>query len=119
MTASAETVMTEPDCPKCPFTPMETVAWEGVQADQCPKCKGLWFDSGELARASRDPAVMARALAEAPLRPRAGAANCPRCLQPMVNGGLVNEFIRVDRCPAHGVWLDAGEQRLLSKLLGL
>lgn len=111
--------MAEPDCPKCAFTPMEPVALDGgVHADECPKCKGHWFDSGELTRAARDPAVMERALAAEPLRPRAGSANCPRCLKPMSNGGLVNEFLRVDRCLEHGVWLDAGEQHLLSKLLG-
>lgn len=110
----------EADCPKCPFTPMESVTLEnGVEADQCPKCKGQWFDHGELAGASSDPEKVTRALAEAPIKPRDGAANCPRCLRPMVNGGLGSEFIRVDRCAAHGIWLDAGEQRLLSKILGL
>lgn len=112
--------MAEPDCPKCPFTPMELVTLEGgVQADECPQCKGHWFDPGELAKASKDPVAMERALLAAPLRPRAGAANCPRCLKPMINGGLGNEFIRVDRCPDHGLWLDKGEQRLLGKILGL
>lgn len=112
--------MAEPDCPKCPFTPMTPVTLEsGVQADECPTCHGCWFDTGELAKASKDSAAMERTLAAAPLRPRAGTANCPRCLKPMPNGGLGNEFIRVDRCVEHGVWLDAGEQRLLTKILGL
>ncbi|MDX6769684.1 MAG: zf-TFIIB domain-containing protein [Elusimicrobiota bacterium] len=112
--------MSEPDCPKCPFTPMNPVTLEGgVQADECPKCRGQWFDAGELAKASKDAAAMARALADAPLRPREGKANCPRCLKAMVNGGLGSEFIRVDRCVEHGVWLDAGERRLLAQMLGL
>lgn len=112
--------MAEPDCPKCAFTPMEPAELEGgVHADVCPKCKGEWYDNGELTQASKDPAAMERALAAPPLRPREGKANCPRCLKPMSNGGLVNEFIRVDRCAEHGVWLDAGEHRLLTKLLGL
>lgn len=91
----------------------------GVSADECPNCRGRWLDSGELARSSKDPAAMDRALAAAPLRPRPGTANCPRCLKPMTNGGLGNEFLRVDRCAEHGVWLDAGELRLLGKILGL
>ncbi len=111
--------MAEPDCPKCPFTPMEPVAVEGgVAADECPKCKGHWFDAGELGRASKDPVAVERALAQS-LKPRPGKANCPRCHKPMVNAGLGSEFVRVDRCVEHGVWLDAGEQRLLSKILGV
>lgn len=89
-----------------------------IEADQCPKCKGVWFDNGELAAASKDPDKMRRLLMEAPLKPRDGSANCPRCLRVMVNGGLGNEFIRVDRCVEHGVWLDEGEKRLLEKILG-
>lgn len=112
--------MAEPDCPKCAFTPMEPVTLDGgVEADECPKCKGHWFDCGELSKASKDPAAMERALASPPLRPRDGSANCPRCSRLMLNGGLGNEFIRVDRCAEHGIWLDAGEQRLLGKILGL
>lgn len=112
--------MAEPDCPKCAFTPMEPVMLEnGVEADECPTCKGQWFESGELARASKDPAAVAALLLSAPLRPRDGSANCPACLKPMINGGLGSEFLRVDRCAEHGVWLDAGERRLLSKILGL
>jgi Zn-finger nucleic acid-binding protein len=111
--------MPEPDCPKCPFSPMDPVTLaNGVEADRCPKCKGHWFDSGELAAASKNPEVVTRALAE-PLKPRDGAANCPRCLRPMLNAGVGSEFLRVDRCAEHGVWLDAGEERVLEKILGL
>ena len=75
--------MPEPDCPKCPFTPMEPFeAAPGVEADKCPKCEGLWFDSGELAEASKNPDAMRQVLMAAPLKPRDGSANCPRCLRP-------------------------------------
>lgn len=89
----------------------------GIKADECPKCKGRWFDHDELAKSVADRGRYEKAIATGPLRPRPGKANCPRCLKVMTNGGLGNEFLRVDMCSAHGIWLDAGEQSLLEKLL--
>lgn len=33
-------------CPKCGYD-LLTSEWQGVQIDQCPNCKGIWFDAGE------------------------------------------------------------------------
>ena len=111
--------MAERDCPKCPYSPMEpaTLA-NGVEADRCPKCKGLWFDPGELSRAAKNPVQVEMELAAPPLRPKQGTAQCPDCHTPMLNVGVGSEFLRVDRCMSgHGLWLDAGEERLLEELL--
>jgi len=38
--------MKEPDCPKCPFSPMDRLKLDGgVEVDECP-VHGLWMDSG-------------------------------------------------------------------------
>ncbi|HXD32257.1 MAG TPA: zf-TFIIB domain-containing protein [Pyrinomonadaceae bacterium] len=34
-------------CPRCDGT-LETKTFENVEVDICPKCGGLWLDSGEL-----------------------------------------------------------------------
>ena len=111
--------MKEPDCPKCPFSPMDQVKLDGgVEVDECPRCKGRWYDFDELAKCVKDRPRFEAALAMGVLKPRAGSAKCPTCLKDMVNGGLGNEFLRVDQCPGHGFWLDAGELKLLDRLLG-
>ncbi|MGH7646005.1 MAG: zf-TFIIB domain-containing protein [Gemmatimonadales bacterium] len=33
-------------CPKCGYD-LLTSEWHGVQIDQCPNCRGIWFDAGE------------------------------------------------------------------------
>jgi len=91
----------------------------GFAIDECPECGGRWYDLGELEKASRDPAKFKEKAQAGPLRPRPSARNCPRCLQSMVNGGLISEFLRVDACEAcKGIWLDKNEIRLVDTLLG-
>lgn len=108
----------ELDCPKCPATPMQTREVGTLKLDECPRCGGRWYDLGELAASVKDPPAFRKAAAAGPLRPRPGRAPCPRCGKPMTNGGLVNEFLRVDLCPAcRGFWLDKNEIRLLDSLL--
>lgn len=34
-------------CPKCGFG-LITGDWVGIQIDQCPNCRGIWFDAGEV-----------------------------------------------------------------------
>lgn len=110
--------MAEPDCPKCPFSPMDVLdLGGGVQVDECPRCKGRWYDYDELAKCVKDRSRLEAALAKGPIRPRPGSAKCPRCLADMQNGGLGGEFLRVDQCSAHGIWLDESEVRLIDKAL--
>lgn len=107
----------ERDCPKCPFSPMDEIHHGDMVIDECPKCKGRWFDFDELARSVTNRAAFEAAVAKGPLKPRQGEAKCPVCLSDMQNGGLGSEFLRVDQCPGHGFWLDESELRLLDKLL--
>lgn len=109
--------MAERDCPKCPFSPMESIQAGDMVLDECPKCHGRWYDFDELAKVVQNPAAFSEAVAKGPLKPRKGDAKCPVCLDDMLNGGLGHELVRVDQCPGHGFWLDSNELRLLDKLL--
>ena len=40
-------------CPKCQIE-METKNVKGVSLDECSRCKGIWFDSGELDKIKED-----------------------------------------------------------------
>jgi Zn-finger nucleic acid-binding protein len=111
------------NCPK-DNTPLETHSLGEVQVDECPTCRGAWFDAGELEQAKntadpdlgwmefdlwRDQERYSLSLSE---------RQCPRDGQPMVailygkpaqpageSGGVT-----VDHCvKCGGVWLDAGE----------
>lgn len=97
---------------------MKAVTEKELDLDECPKCGGRWYDLGELAKAVKDQAGFQKAIAQGPLRPREGKAICPHCRKHMVNGGLVNELLRVDLCPGcKGFWLDKNELGLLERLL--
>ncbi len=110
-------LMAERDCPKCPFSPMDEIDLGKIIVDECPRCKGRWYDFDELAQVVTNPDAFTAAIAKGPLKPRQGEAKCPVCLEDMMNGGFGSELLRVDQCAGHGFWLDEGELRLLDKLL--
>lgn len=45
-------------CPRCDFSDLREIDRDGVTIDQCPECRGIWLDRGELekliARTTRD-----------------------------------------------------------------
>lgn len=38
------------NCSRCPSQPLVEVKLDEVIVDECPQCKGIWLDSGEVAR---------------------------------------------------------------------
>lgn len=104
-----------PPCPACEAQPLSEEKDEsGVAFDLCPKCRGVWLDSGELSTLLGKPA------AEGLLDFRQGARKCVRCAKPMLRGSFVSPGLLVDRCaPCGGLWLDHQELRLVRKLLGV
>lgn len=106
-------------CPDCK-EPLLIVEFEGVELDYCPRCRGSWFDAGELeliaeqAGASTEPLRQALHSAGRP-----GTRCCPRCNLRLEMLPLPGS-ITVDRCPTgEGLWLDAGElTQILQKHAG-
>lgn len=100
------------ECPKCGtgLVPEQVGPLIAVNLDSCPRCRGTWFDRGELDRLDHSVWSNVETLLN---RPVSGAAplRCPRCggaltpVSPADAEGLV-----VERCAAcAGFWLDAGE----------
>lgn len=87
-------------CPGCK-APMAPRPYRGVEIDACSACRGVWFDTGELARAARKPLP-------AFLRSGPSSRACPTCAVPLVVGRLGP--VEVDACATcRGAYFDAGE----------
>ena len=105
------------DCPRCRLA-LRRVDYEGVEADLCDECWGMWLDTGELeeilAKRSFEFNETEREqildLMDASSAGPTDPAPCPRCGKTM-RRRVYDEAVRIvlDGCPEHGVWLDTGE----------
>lgn len=98
------------ECPRC-FT--KTIRKEvkvfgpNIEIDICPKCNGIWLDSGELGKMIKDKKITDYLTKDIGTKTESKLV-CPRC------GGLMDiekaDDIEVDVClTCRGVWLDEGE----------
>jgi Zn-finger nucleic acid-binding protein len=106
------------DCPRCKLMLRET-QYEGVTADICDNCWGIWLDRGELEEVLDSRAMqfsdaerkqITSIRGESALPRESEPAACPKCGRIMdVVHSDAGVQITLDRCPEHGVWLDPGE----------
>jgi len=98
------------DCPR-DFTLMIQeeieVLGKNVIVDACPKCDGMWLDTGELKKLTGDRKLSDYLTKDIGTKTESKLV-CPRC------GGLMDlelaDEVEVDVClKCNGVWLDAGE----------
>ncbi len=84
-------------------------SWRAGEAacERCPRCGGLWIETtsflallGATPTAQHPDELMVHNDGS---RRRA----CPHCLEPMDLAWI--DFLQLDQCLEHGVWLDAGE----------
>lgn len=101
-------------CPKCEGN-LEKVIYEETEIDQCPRCRGIWFDSleAELLKNLKgseniDSGTFQKENPSESLQKR---VNCPRCQVPMLKILDFDEYpLWYETClECHGLWLDAGE----------
>jgi len=100
-------------CPKCPDTELREMELpESITIDMCPKCKGIWYDRGEVGfqqELERDIPELEKV--EATKHPT--DCDCPRCeagtkLEEMRYSSVSD--LMIDRCPkCEGIFLDKGE----------
>ena len=104
-------------CPRC-HLPLRRETYEGVDIDFCDSCWGCWLDSGELSMilesrqlvfTEEDKQQILDVMSASKTGPR-GQILCPHCrtFMEQVRYQEAVELL-IDRCPEHGVWLDAGE----------
>jgi Zn-finger nucleic acid-binding protein len=92
---------------------------QDVVVDECPQCKGMWFDQGELDKVMDDVSPDLRWMdfdlwkKEGDFRVLAKPANCPNCHNTNLralhyDGGDVT----INYCPrCQGIWINAGDIR--------
>ena len=92
---------------------MIVLEFEGVETDFCPKCEGIWLDSGELQlflEDSSDKVELLNSFRKAK-KNREKKIRCPICNKKM-DKTLVSDDkdIVLDECKnGHGLWFDKGE----------
>ncbi len=110
------------ECPECGarLQPVECV---GVLVDECPRCKGRWFDRDELRKARESADEDLRWLdfepfAVDPGTAPAGGKPCPRCRTPMAVIPYAQSGVAIEVCPqCRGTWLNSGEFERLVRYL--
>lgn len=106
------------DCPKCDGKMREMELMESITIDMCPKCRGIWYDKGEVGfqqELERDIPELENV--QKTKRPTEN--KCPRC------GAKLEEMrystasdLMIDRCPAcEGIFLDKGELRKIESIV--
>ena len=105
------------NCPRC-YLPLRQEKYEGVEIDFCDNCWGCWLNRGELPAIikahelefSEEEKSRILDLHTASKSGPHGQILCPRC-SVFMEQIRYDESIQVllDRCPEHGLWLDAGE----------
>jgi Zn-finger nucleic acid-binding protein len=95
---------------------LETHVLDPVTVEECPQCRGLWFNQDELRRA-KDAAKPDLNWLDFDLWSEKdkfdatwSSRKCPQCKKKMATIGYCNTGVGVDYCiEGHGMWLEKGE----------
>jgi Zn-finger nucleic acid-binding protein len=104
-------------CAKCGGTLQARKGDDGVIADACPDCRGVWLDAHELRRILGDsPRIEAAASLAArdtgPADLDLVRGDCPRCRTPLASLHIQGPrfAFHVEQCPTcQGLWFDENE----------
>lgn len=102
-------------CPKC-SAETEITTYDEIRVDRCTNCKGLWFESGELAELRQDTWMADYILDTGDAKVGKQFNRIDKILCPECGDQMREEFdpdqphIMYETCPnGHGTFLDAGE----------
>jgi Zn-finger nucleic acid-binding protein len=105
----------EMNCPRCKIA-MKKRNIKDIKIDECPKCKGIWFDQGELRKAKdqTDPDLNWMDFEiwkhEDRFNLSAKPIQCPKCNIEMAAIQYGDTNVEIDYCSkCRGTWLDEGE----------
>lgn len=102
-------------CPVCKKD-MIVVEYNKIELDYCDKCKGVWFDSGELelllkSVSLEDNSILVKNILSSPEAATAEQKRkCPLCNKKMKKVNIGEPGILIDACEqGEGLWFDGGE----------
>jgi len=109
-------------CPVCHIG-MLVVEYTKIELDYCGKCKGVWFDAGELElllETGKQDTFIGNMLKADEACCSESKRKCPICAQKMKKSAIGQESkVLVDVCPrGEGIWFDGGEVGQLLKQMG-
>jgi hypothetical protein len=95
---------------------LETHTTHSIEVEECPQCRGLWFDKGELRKAKDEAEPDLNWLDfdlwsdENAFEVAWSSRKCPECGKNMATISYGTTGETVDYCvEGHGAWLDKGE----------
>lgn len=99
-------------CPTCDIE-LTVIEHAGIEADECPDCKGLWFEQGELARVQLAAGCYSTEFSEKNIGERSNSPelSCCNCNTTLFRYRLIKEFqAEIDLCrQCNGVWVERAE----------
>jgi Zn-finger nucleic acid-binding protein len=109
-------------CPAC-RSDMIVVEHKKIELDYCPKCHGVWFDSGELElflesiKLENPGRFVGNAFNAPEAETTEKRRRCPICGRRMKKTAVGDRpRVLIDVCPKeHGLWFDGGEVDQLIK----
>ena len=99
-------------CPAC-GSPLEAVQIQDIEIDQCPQCRGVWFDHIEIDEILAIPKLPARLTSQELYRDPPelipeGERSCPRCSESLKT--IHVDDVTLDACAScKGFFADIGE----------
>ncbi|MHC4149297.1 MAG: TFIIB-type zinc ribbon-containing protein [Planctomycetota bacterium] len=110
-------------CPCCDVE-LKNRSIKNLETDECPECKGIWFEDDELRKAKdsedRDLNWMDFEIwkNKDKFKPRPRNLACPQCNQTLVAVDYGDTNVEIDYCPhCKGSWLDKGEFKAIIEAL--
>jgi len=102
-------------CPKC-TVPLIRKGIDDIVLDECPQCRGIWFDPGEL-DALRDEIEPDLRWMNFDIWKKEGdftvsdlPLGCPKCARPLRVTRYETGDVRIRYCPScRGIWLEHGD----------
>ncbi len=86
---------------------------QGVEVDQCPECKSIWLDEGEIFHFTPYPKVIARKLEAAQSLRKESQIKSP-VSDTMMDTIIYDLEINISQCPdSHGLWFSRGQLKAL------
>ena len=104
-------------CPR-DGTQLETVKDQGIEIDDCSKCRGSWYDYDELAELEATVADEDQRLGTVEFAKHESDLACPTCEQTMHAFNYRAYNLELDACSeGHGFWLDDGEAQRVREIM--